>query len=99
DAGFVLLGLHGDAPAPWQPIRWLDVVEALDDDPDPTAQQFRDFILADILGLSTVSLDEALASNRLFALGGAAVRRRFGTEAQYANAASKPTNARYRYLG
>jgi hypothetical protein len=99
DLGFVVLGLGGQSPPPWRAVHWLDVVEALDDDSDPISQQYRDFVLSDILGLGPVTLEEALASNRLFALGGAAVRRRFGDQAVYANAASKPASGRYRYTG
>lgn len=99
DAGFVVLGLNPRPDPPWQAVRWIDVVEALDDDPDPISQQYRDFVLGDILGLSPTTLEEALGSNRLFALGGAAVRRRFGEDTMYANAASKPTGGRHRYTG
>ena len=87
------------APASWEPITWLQVVEALEDDPEPLATQFVNFILQDILGLGDVPLDQAVTTNRLYALGGAAIRRRFGTEARYVNSASRPTNGRYRYLG
>lgn len=96
---FVVLGLLPEAEAPWRAITWFDVVEALDDDPDPLAQQFRDFVLADILGMGPVPLDEAVATNKLYALGGGAVRRRFGDNARYANAASRPMGGRYRYIG
>lgn len=99
DAAFVMLGVTEETRAPWRKIRWIDVVEALDDDPDPISQQYRDFVLGDILGLAPVTLEEALGSNRLFALGGAAVRRRFGEDAVYANAASPPTKGRHRYTG
>ena len=99
NASFVVLGLHREAAPPWQAVSWLAVVEALDDDPDPLAQQFRDFVLADILGMGPVPLDEALSTNKLYALGGGAIRRRFGNEARYANAASRPMAGRYRYIG
>ncbi len=99
DAGFVVLGLDPRPDAPWRGLRWMDIVEALDDDPDPISQQYRDFVLGDILGLSVATLEEALGSNRLFAMGGAAVRRRFGDDATYANAASRPTTGRHRYTG
>lgn len=99
EAAFVFLGVEKDVPAPWQRVSWLQVVEALDDDPDPISQQFRDFVLADILGLTQVTLEEALGSNRFYALGAAAVRRRFGEGASYANTASQPATGRYRYLG
>lgn len=98
--GYVLLGLEpGTVHAPWEAVTWLQVVEALEDDPDPMAQQFMEFVLRDILGLGEVPLDEALTTNRLYALGGAAVRRAFGPEARYQNSASRPVGGRYRYLG
>jgi len=98
-AGLVLLGLDGAARAEWTPVTWFEVIEALQDDPDPMARQFTSFILNDILGLGDVPLEAALATNRLYALGGAAVRRKFGNNARYLNSASRPMNGRYRYLG
>lgn len=88
-----------DAARGWQHVSWLDVVEALEDDPDPLAKQFSEFVLRDILGLGAVTLDEAIVSNRLYALGGAAVRKRFGPAVRYVNSASRPLGGKYRYLG
>lgn len=97
---FVILGLRGDElPRPWRPVTWLQVIEALEDDPDPMAQQFTEFILRDILGVGDVPLDQAISTNRLYALGAAAIRRRFGDAARYVNSASRPMTGRYRYLG
>ncbi len=98
-AGLVLLGLGAAAAPEWTPVTWFEVIDALQDDPDPMAQQFTSFILNDILGLGDVPLDSALATNRLYALGGAAVRRKFGSGVRYVNSASRPMNGRYRYLG
>lgn len=95
----VLLGLGAEDRGPWRAISWLQVVEALEDDPDPLAKQFTEFVLHDILGLGAVPLDDAITTNRLYALGGAALRRRFGERAQYVNSASRPVGGRYRYLG
>lgn len=96
----VVLGLSGDREdATWHPLTWLQVVEALEDDPDPMARQFVEFILRDILGIGEVPLDQAVTTNRLYALGGAAIRRRFGPAARYVNSASRPMHGRYRYLG
>jgi hypothetical protein len=75
------------------------VVEALEDDPEPVAQQFAEFVLRDVLGLGAVPLDQAISTNRLYALGAAAVRRKFGERARYVNSASRPVGGRYRYLG
>ena len=100
ETAFVTLGLHQDShPEPWRTVTWLQVVEALDDDPDPLAQQFVEFVLRDIVGTGPVPLDQALATNRLYALGGSAVRRRFGVGAAYVNSASRPLAGRFRYLG
>jgi hypothetical protein len=97
---FVLLGLSGDRDLqPWTSMSWMQVVEALDDDPDPAAQQFVAFVLHDIMGLGDVSLDQALTTNRLYALGAAALRRKYGDRVSYMNTASRPLQGRYRYLG
>ena len=97
---FLMLGLRGeDVPAPWIPVTWFDVVEALEGDPDPVAVEYRDFVLQDILGTGDVPLDEALTTNRLYATGGAAVRRLFGPKSRYVNSASRPLGGQYRYLG
>jgi hypothetical protein len=99
-ASFVVLGLPGDSvPEGWRFLSWLSVVEALEDDIDPVAAQYTEFILRDILGLGDVPLDEAVTTNRLYALGGAAVRRKFGPAATHLNSCSRPTGGRYRYLG
>jgi hypothetical protein len=96
----VRIGLPGSPETPqWAAITWLDVVEALDDDPDPLTRQFVDFVLADILGLGPVDLEHALAGNGLYALGGAALRKRFGDRTRYENSASRPLHGKYRYLG
>lgn len=97
---FVMLGLRPEGlPEPWQPVTWPQVIEALEDDPDPMATQYAAFVQHDILGVGSVSLEQAIATNRLYALGGAAVRRRFGDSARYINSASRPMGGRYRYLG
>ena len=97
---FVILGLRdGGLPPPWEAVTWAQVIEALEDDPDPVASQFAEFVQRDILGIGRVSLEDAIGTNRLFALGGAAVRRRFGLTARNINSASRPMGGRYRYLG
>ncbi|MCC7364512.1 MAG: hypothetical protein IT303_09065 [Dehalococcoidia bacterium] len=96
----VMVSLHAqDAPAGWQAVTWLQVIEAIEDDPDPLAKQYTEFVLRDILGLGAVPLDEAITTNRLYALGAAAVRKRFGDRATYTNSASRPIGGQYRYLG
>lgn len=96
----LLLGLRDDyVPTGWHPITWLQVVEALEDDPDPLARQFTEFVLRDILGLGAVPLDQAITTNRLYALGGAALRHHFGARVQYQNSESRPIGGKYRYRG
>lgn len=100
DPRLLVLTLPGvEGPPGWEPISWLDVAEALDGDPDPLAVQFGEFVLRDILGLGDVPLDQAIATNRLYALGGAALRKRFGASVRYVNSASRPIGGKYRYLG
>ncbi len=96
---FVILGLRDGATPPWRSLTWLQVVEALEDDPDPLARQFAEFVLRDILGVGPVPLDQAIVTNRLYALGAAAVRRKFGASARYVNSSSRPLAGNYRYLG
>lgn len=97
---FVMLTLpRGDVPPPWSPVTWYEVVEALEGDPDPIAAQFRQFVLEDILGLGEVPLDEALTTNRFYALAGAAIRLHFGPGARYVASASRPIKGQYRYYG
>lgn len=97
---FVMLGLRAEGlPRPWAAVTWAQVIEALEDDPDPVAAQYAEFVQRDILGVGDVSLEQAIGTNRLYALGGAAVRRRFGDAARYTNSASRPMGGRYRYLG
>lgn len=97
---FILLGLGLEPPPPpWRPLTWWQVVDALEDDPDPLAQEFVEFLLQDLLGQGPVPLEQALSTNRLYALGAAAIRRRFGPKARCVNSASPPTQGRFRYLG
>ncbi|MEO8539098.1 MAG: hypothetical protein ABI577_05100 [bacterium] len=96
---FLILGLGNATPDPWRSITWAEVLEAVEDDPDPVASEFREFVLQDVLGLGDVPLEEALSTNRLYALGGAAIRRFLGNDAHYVNSASRPLNGQYRYLG
>jgi hypothetical protein len=97
---FLMLGLRAEGVLPpWAPVTWNEVLEALDGDPDPVAIEFSEFVLRDILGLGEVPLEEALSTNRLYALGGGAVRRFFGDGARYVNSASRPMHGQYRYLG
>ncbi|MGE0600436.1 MAG: hypothetical protein AB7J35_14895 [Dehalococcoidia bacterium] len=97
---FLMLGLRAEnVPAPWIPVTWDDVLEALEDDPDPVAVEYTQFVLRDILGLGEVPLEEAVSTNRLYALGGAAVRNFFGPDVRYVNSASRPLHGHYRYLG
>ena len=96
----VFLTLPGvAAPEAWSRLSWVDCADAIESGGSEIEWQFAEFIRRDILGLGPVPLEQAIASNRLYALGAAAIRRRFGTRARYVNSASRPIGGRYRYLG
>ena len=99
EPAFIHLGLGDLVPMPWKPLTWLQIVEALEDDPDQLAKEFVQFILQDILGLGEVSSDQAITTNRLYALAGSVLRKRFAERVRYVNSASRPIGGRYRYLG
>ena len=80
-------------------IGWQAIADALADDPDGLASEFAEFVRRDVLGRETVGLEDALHTNRLYALGGAALRERFGERVRYENSSSTPVQGRYRYLG
>ncbi len=80
-------------------VGWREIADALAAAPDALGREFAEFVRRDVLGLEAVDLDDALHTNRLFALGGAALRERFGADARYENSASVPVGGRYRYLG
>lgn len=100
DPALLVVCLDPDsAPAPWVALSWAEIASALLDGGDPLATQFAEFIQRDILGFGSVPLDQAITTNRLYALGAATIRRRFGDQARYVNSASRPVSGRYRYLG
>ena len=82
-------------------LTWDAIADALADGPggDGLAREFAEFVRRDVLGLEAAGLDDALHTNRLYALGGAALRERFGPAARYENSSSPPIQGRYRYLG
>ncbi|MXW24688.1 MAG: hypothetical protein F4Z77_00045 [Dehalococcoidia bacterium] len=80
-------------------VTWNAIADALADDADRLAREFAEFVRRDVLGLEAVGLDDALHTNRLYALGGAALRDRFGEGVRYENSSSTPVQGRYRYLG
>ncbi len=80
-------------------IPWNAIADALSVGSDHLAREFAEFIRRDVLGLEAVGLDDALHTNRLYALGGAALRDRFGSDVRYENSSSPPVQGRYRYLG
>jgi hypothetical protein len=86
-------------PEQWGRVTWLEVADALEERPDSVEWQFAEFVMRDVLGLGPVPLEQALSSNRLYALGGAAIRKVFGERARYVNSSSRPVGGRYRYLG
>ena len=80
-------------------ITWDAIAESVADDGDGLAREFGEFVRRDVLGLGEVGLDDALHTNRLYALGGAALRERFGAGVRYENSSSTPVQGRFRYLG
>ena len=86
-------------PQGWGKVTWLEIANCLEERPDSIEWQLAEFVMRDVLGLGPVPLEQAISSNRLYALGGAAVRKQFGTRARYVNSASRPVGGRYRYLG
>ena len=95
DAARLTVGFGGGPGA----VAWNAVADAIADGPDGLAREFAEFVRRDVLGLEAVGLDDALHTNRLYALGGAALRERFGPAARYENSSSPPVQGRYRYLG
>ncbi len=99
-AAFVMVCLSTvDAPRGWAAISWRTIGDLLRGEESGLGREFAEFIDRDVLGLGAVPLDEAIATNRLYALGAAAVRRRFGEQTRYVNSASRPMGGRYRYIG
>ncbi len=90
------VGFEGGSPGA---VDWNAIADALADHPDRLAREFAEFVRRDVLGLEAVGLDDALHTNRLYALGGAALRERFGSGVRYENSSSQPVQGRYRYLG
>ena len=80
-------------------VTWDAIAGAVADDGDGLAREFGEFVRRDVLGLGEVGLDDALHTNRLYALGGAALRERFGAGVRYENSSSTPVQGRFRYLG
>ena len=80
-------------------VGWRAIADALAGAPDAAGREFAEFVRRDVLGLEAVDLDDALHTNRLYALGGAALRERFGAGARYESSASVPVGGRLRYLG
>lgn len=99
-SAFVVVALaERPVPTPWRLLTWTAVADSLRNSPNPLASEFVEFIDRDVLGQGSVSLQEAVTTNRLYALGAASVRRHFGESARYINSASRPMGGRYRYLG
>ena len=69
------VGFDGSGPGT---VTWNAIADVLADDRDDLAREFAEFVRRDVLGLEAVGLDDALHTNRLYALGGAALRERFG---------------------
>ena len=75
DGARLRVGFDGSGPGA---VTWNAIADVLADDRDGLAREFAEFVRRDVLGLEAVGLDDALHTNRLYALGGAALRERFG---------------------
>lgn len=96
----IRLALPGDEMrGSWSPLSWAELADCLEDYEDPLTSQYVEFIRKDILGQGDVPLDDAITTNRLYALGAAALRRRFQNQVSYQSSASPPVRGRYRYIG
>lgn len=96
------LALAADIAAGEGPqVSWEEVVEALSADSDALTAEFAEFLKRDVLGTGSgdVSLDDAITTNRLYALSAAVLRDRFGGRVHYQSSASPPLRGRYRYIG
>ena len=96
DGARLRVGFDGSGPGT---VTWNAIADVLADDRDGLAREFAEFVRRDVLGLEAVGLDDALHTNRLYALGGAVLRERFGNRVRYENSSSTPVQGRYRYLG
>jgi len=80
-------------------LAWEEVAEALSGDGDGLTAEFAEFLKRDVLGSGNVSLDDAITTNRLYALSAAVLREMFGGRVLYQSSASPPLRGRYRYMG
>ena len=95
---FLILSLRTDGlPAPWVPITWMDVLEAVDDDRIGGVEFGSSSCATSWPGRSTAR--GSAGHERLYALGGAAVRRFFGEGVALRQQRVTSAHGHFRYLG
>jgi len=101
DNGVLLwISLRGDTPPNnWVSVTWEQIGEALEKSSEKISLEFANFIKTDILGHGSVTIQQALKTNKLYALGGAVVREKYGVGTKYLNSASQAIHGEFRYLG
>ena len=99
DGAHLYVGLGELVPRDWTAVSWETIADELAASADAVEHQFSEFIRRDILGAGPADLNDATGSNRLYAMGSAVVRARFGTDATYENSAAPPIDGEFRYLG
>ena len=100
NAVLLWISFKGDTPpSNWVSVTWEQIRETLGTSSEKLALEFGNFIQTDILGHGSVTVQQALKTNKLYALGGAVIREKYGVNTEYLNSASQPIQGEFRYLG
>ena len=100
NAVLLWISFKGDTPpSNWVSVTWEQIVETLGKSSEKLALEFRNFVQTDILGHGSVTVQQALKTNKLYALGGAVIREKYGVSTEYLNSASQAIQGEFRYLG
>jgi len=100
NAVLLWISFKGDTPpSNWVSVTWEQIGETLGTSSEKIALEFGNFIQTDILGHGSVTVQQALKTNKLYALGGAVIREKYGVNTEYLNSASQAIQGEFRYLG
>lgn len=100
NAVLLWISFKGDTPpSNWVSVTWEQIRETLGTSSEKLALEFGNFIQTDILGHGSVTVQQALKTNKLYALGGAVIRAKYGVNTEYLNSASQAIQGEFRYLG
>ena len=100
NAVLLWISFKGDTPpSNWVSVTWEQIGETLGTSSEKLALEFGNFIQTDILGHGSVTVQQALKTNKLYALGGAVIREKYGVNTEYLNSASQAIQGEFRYLG